>query len=241
MSARRPVRDLELAQHEPAPLHWFDLDRRRFLKLFGGGIAICLAAPNGAALMEAQESGRARDAHELPKDLAAWLHIDKDGKVTVFTGKVEMGQNIRTSLAQQVAEELRVSVDSIRMVMGDTDLCPWDAGTFGSRTTPTMGPQLRAVGATAREALIDLAAERWKVSREGLTAENGKIVDAHSARKQSLSYAELTRGEKLVKTLPADVAAVPVTPASSWKIAGSPSRRSTAATSSPARTGTPPT
>ena len=206
-----------MAQHEIPCLHWFSLDRRRFLRLFGGGIAVGLAAP-GAAVLRAQESGRARESHELPKDLAAWLHIDKDGRVTVFTGKVEMGQNIRTSLAQQVAEELRVSVDAIRMVMGDTDLCPWDAGTFGSRTTPTMGPQLRAVAATAREALVDLAAERWKVSRDGLVAENGKIVNA--AAKQSLSYGELTRGEKLVKTLPADIASVAVSPAAKWKIAG---------------------
>ena len=185
VSLRRDVDCLasELSQHEIETLHWFDVDRRRFLQVLGGGLLVCLAAPEPAAL--AQESGRARDSHELPKDLAAWLHIDKDGHVTVFTGKVEMGQNIRTSLAQQVAEELRVSVDSIRMVMGDTDLCPWDAGTFGSRTTPTMGPQLRAVAATAREALIDLAAERWKVSRDGLAADNGKIVDA--ATKQSRS------------------------------------------------------
>ncbi|MEX1245071.1 MAG: molybdopterin cofactor-binding domain-containing protein [Thermoanaerobaculia bacterium] len=218
MTRRRDVEvDPELAQHEVPILHWFDLDRRRFLKLFGGGLIVCLAAPE-VEVLEAQESGRARQARELPKDLAAWLHIDKDGRVTVFTGKVEMGQNIRTSLSQQVAEELRVSVAAIRMVMGDTDLCPWDAGTFGSRTTPTMGPQLRAVAATAREALIDLAAERWKVSRDGLIAENGKIVNA--ATKQSISYGDLTRGEKLVKTLPADAAAAPVSPASRWKVAG---------------------
>jgi len=207
----------ELAQHEIPSLHWFSLDRRQFLRLFGGGIAVGLVAP-GAAVLRAQESGRARDSHELPKDLAAWLHVDKDGRVTVFTGKVEMGQNIRTSLAQQIAEELRISVDAIRMVMGDTDLCPWDAGTFGSRTTPTMGPQLRAVAATAREALVDLAAQRWKVSRDELTAENGQIVNG--ASKQALSYGELTRGEKLVRTLPADIAAVAVSPAAKWKIAG---------------------
>jgi nicotinate dehydrogenase subunit B len=209
--------DLELAQHEAASLHWFDVDRRGFLRVLGGGLLVCLAAPDRAAL--SQESGRARDAHELPKDLAAWLHIDKDGRVTVFTGKVEMGQNIRTSLSQQVAEELHVSVDAVRMVMGDTDLCPWDAGTFGSRTTPTMGPQLGAVAATAREALIDLAAERWKVSRDGLAAGNGKITNATTGK--SISYAELTRGENLVRTLPVDVASAAVSPASKWKVAGS--------------------
>src|SRR5206468_5178463 len=134
-----------------------------------------VAAPEATAF--AQESGRAREAHELPKDLAAWLAIDAEGRVTVFTGKVEMGQNIRTSLSQQVAEELRVGMNSLRVVMGDTDLCPWDAGTFGSRTTPTMGPQMRLVAATAREALIDLAAARWRVPRSELSASNGRVVD----------------------------------------------------------------
>src|SRR5262245_19732295 len=205
----------ELLQHQVPSLHWFSLDRRRFLQLFGGGIAVAIAAPKDAF---SQESGRARQQQELPKDLAAWLHIDKDGKVTVFTGKVEVGQNIRTSLAQQVAEELRVGVPAITMVMGDTDLVPWDAGTFGSRTTPTMAPQLRAVAATAREALLDLAAARWNVSRDKLTAADGKIL--YASPKRSISYGELTRGEKLVKTLPTEGAQVSVTPATDWKVAG---------------------
>ena len=173
------MNDPELLEHEVPVLHWFALDRRRFLRLFGGGLLVVLAAPDGSAVMEAQESGRTRaGGQELPKDLSAWIHIDKDGTVTVFTGKVEMGQNIRTSLAQQVAEELRVGVDSITMVMGDTDLVPWDAGTFGSRTTPTMGPQLRAVAATARETLISIAASRLQVPKGGLVAADGRIVDS---------------------------------------------------------------
>jgi nicotinate dehydrogenase subunit B len=212
MSRRPDELDPELPQHQTEGLHWFDVDRRRFIEILGGGVLVCLTAPAVAA---AQESGRARGGRELPKDLSAWLHIDKDGRVTVFTGKVEVGQNIRTSLAQQVAEELRAPVGSIGMVMGDTDRTPWDAGTFGSRTTPNMGPQLRAAAATAREALIDLAAERWKVSRAGLAAENGKIVE--SATKRTIGYGELTRGENLVKTIPADA---PLTHPSSWKIAG---------------------
>ena len=161
----------ELSQHTIPLLHWFTLDRRGFLRMFGGGLLVVAVAPEAASL--AQESGRGgRDAHELPKDLSAWLSIDAEGRVTVFTGKVEMGQNIRTSLTQQVAEELRVGMSSIRLVMGDTDLVPWDAGTFGSRTTPTMGPQLRLVAATARETLIDMAASRWKVQRTELSAAN---------------------------------------------------------------------
>jgi CO/xanthine dehydrogenase Mo-binding subunit len=132
------------------------IDRRGFFKVLGGGLLICLA-PRSALT---QESGRAGGGHELPKDISAWLHIAADGKVKVFTGKVEVGQNIRTSLAQQVAEELRVPFDSITMVLGDTDLVPWDMGTFGSRTTPTMGPQLRTMAVAARQALVEMAAQR---------------------------------------------------------------------------------
>src|SRR5215471_11861879 len=141
---------LELKQHEVGcDLHWFELDRRDFLKVFGGGVIVCLCATKSST----QESGRAHRSHELPTDVASWLYIAEDGRVTVYTGKVEVGQNIRTSLAQQVAEELRVAVDSISMTMGDTDLVPWDAGTFGSRSTPTMGPQLRNMAMAAREML----------------------------------------------------------------------------------------
>ena len=72
----------------------------------------------------------------MPKELGAWLHINEAGEVTAFSGKVEIGQNARTSLTQAVAEELRLPIAAIRFVMADTDLTPFDAGTFGSGTTP---------------------------------------------------------------------------------------------------------
>ena len=135
----------------------------------------------------------------------------------MFTGKVEVGQNIRTSLAQQVAEELRVSVESISLTMGDTDLVPWDMGTFGSRTTPTMGPQLRIMAVAAREMLLALAAQSWQVEPATLVAADGKITNPKT--KESRSYGELTHGQKLVKVVADDP---PLTPASQWKIAGQP-------------------
>ncbi len=206
--------DLELLEHEiDGRLHWFDADRRDFLKILGGGLLVCLRVPSVAA----QESGRGRGGPDLPQDISAWLHIGEDGRVTVFTGKVEMGQNIRTSLAQQVAEELRVPIESIRIVMGDTDLVPWDAGTFGSRTTPTMGPQLRRAAAAAREQLVDLAAGRWKADRAVLHAAAGRI--SNPATGQAIGYGKLTRGQNLVKVIGADP---PVTPVLEWKIAGTP-------------------
>ena len=209
---KRDALELELAQHDVNDkLHWFELDRRDFLRVFGGGMLICLAGAPGVA----QESGRRAGGHDLPKDVAAWLHIGADGKVTVNTGKVEVGQNIRTSLAQAVAEELRVPFDSITMIMGDTDLVPWDMGTFGSRSTPTMAPQLRTMAVEAREALIALAAQKWNVDAASLRAAGGKVANgSHSA-----SYAELTHGEQISKTVAAEVA---FTPANEWKIAGTP-------------------
>ena len=189
-------------------------DRRDFLKMLGGGLMICVTRGVG----NAQESGsgsRGRQGHDLPQEISAWLHIGADGKVEVFTGKVEVGQNIRTSLAQQVAEELRVPFDSISMVMGDTARVPWDMGTFGSRTTPTMGPQLRSMSWAARQSLIELAARRWKVDAGGLEAADGKVTNPRTAA--TLTYGELTRGEELVKNI---AEADPLTPAAEWKIAG---------------------
>ncbi len=209
---RRDALMEELAQHiiDDRP-YWFRLDRRDFLKLFGGGLLVCLADLPAWT----QESGRNFGSHELPKDIAAWLSIAADGRVTVFTGKVEVGQNIRTSLAQSVAEELRAPFDTITMLMGDTDLVPWDMGTFGSRTTPTMGRQLRTMAAAARQMLVEMAATRWNVDPTTLTAADAKVTGPHQG--QSLTYGELTRGEKLMKTVSANVA---LTPASDWKIAG---------------------
>lgn len=204
----------ELSQHEIRErVHWFELDRRDFLKLCGGGLLVVL----GGASSAAQEAGRGFREHELPKEVSAWVHIDEDGKVTVFTGKVEIGQNIRTSLAQLVAEELRVPFSAITMVMGDTDLTPWDMGTFGSRSTPTMGPQLRTMASTAREMLVETAAQRWKADPATLVAADGRVTNPKS--RQSLTYGEITHGEKLTQTVSGDP---PLTPAIDWKIAGKP-------------------
>jgi isoquinoline 1-oxidoreductase len=206
----------EEREHESVPrlLYGFELRRRDFFKLLGGGIVVC--ACTGPLL--AQESGahrRNENEEELPQDISAWLHIAGDGTVTIYTGKVEMGQNIRTSLTQQVAEELRAPLGSIQLIMGDTALTPYDMGTFGSRTTPTMGPQLRRVSAAARESLIDLAAQHWHADRASLTVENGKITDSHS--KKSISYGELTKGQELVKLIGDDPV---LEPPAQWRIAG---------------------
>jgi isoquinoline 1-oxidoreductase len=165
----------------------------------------------------AQESGgaRRRGDDSLPKEINAWLHIADDGKVTVYTGKVEMGQNIRTSLSQAVAEELHVPIGKIELVMGDTQLTPFDMGTFGSRTTPTMNLQLRKVAASARDLLVGLAAAQWHADPAQLVAAEAKVTDPQTNR--SVEYAALLKGQQLTQAIPAED---PLIPAASWKVAG---------------------
>ena len=97
----------ERYEFSSASIHHFDLARREFFKLLGAGIAVFAVATNSRA---AQETAPSHGFHpqDLPSDISAWLHIGEDGAVTAFCGKVEIGQNIRTSLAQTVADELRV-------------------------------------------------------------------------------------------------------------------------------------
>ena len=194
------------------PAYKFELERRDFFKILGGGIFLFVVLHDTA---DAQESGRARGGGgALPTNVGAWIHIAEDGGVTVYTGKVEVGQNARTSLTQAVAEEMRAPVASIKVVMGDTDLTPFDRGTFGSLTTPTMVPQLRKAGAAAREALIDLAAEKWKADRASLSIADGKVKN--NANGETLGFGALTHGQQLVKLIDGAV----LTPAEKWTVEG---------------------
>ena len=173
------------------PAYRFAVDRRDFIGLLGGGLLVVFSAG-------AQESGRGRRSEALPQELDAWLHIGEDGAVSLCTGKTEVGQNIRTSLRQAAAEELHCPIASIKLVMADTALVPYDMGTFGSRTTPTMAPQIRRAAATAREALLDLAAEKWNVDRAKLSIADGKIAGPGAA---TIGFGELTKGQKISKTI----------------------------------------
>jgi nicotinate dehydrogenase subunit B len=198
-----------------APLYYFDVDRREFFKFLGAGVVVVSLLKSSTI---AQESGGSRGQHRaeaLPNDIAAWMHIGENGRVTVYTGKVEVGQNIRTSLSQAVSEELYVPIGTIDLVMGDTQLTPFDMGTFGSRTTPTMNLQLRKVASAARDLLVAMAAEQWKTDRSRLVAGDGKITDRDG--KRSIEYAALVKGQQLTQTLPAED---PLIPASDWKVAG---------------------
>ena len=213
MHADNPM-EPERYELRAAPAYLFDLDRREFFKFFGAGLLLFSTLKQAAW---SQESGGAKrtGSDSLPKAINAWLHLGENGTVTVYTGKVEVGQNIRTSLSQAVAEELRFPTDKIVLVMGDTQLTPFDMGTFGSRTTPTMNLELRKVAAAARNLLIDLAAAQWQANREHLVAADGKVTDPQTNR--SVEYAALVKGKQLSQDVPAEN---PLVPATSWNTLG---------------------
>ncbi len=215
---RDEINAIEAERYElfEQPGYRFQFHRRDFIKAFGAGIIFIIPLSRALAQQRGRgESGRPGSGNQLPNDIGAWIHIDEDGGVTVFTGKVEMGQNIRTSLAQAVAEELHVPFATVHLVMGDTELTPFDMGTFGSRSTPTMAPQLRKAAAAAREVLIDLAAQQLSVEPASV-----KIIDARFVNRdksKTLSLAEVAKGRKLVKVIPENII---TTQPKDWTIAG---------------------
>ncbi len=176
-------------------LGWSLWSRREFLSRMGGGIVVAFTCGESFACAEGQRSGRRQ-----PEDFNAYLLVGEDGRVTCFTGKIEMGQGVITSLPQMLADELGVALDTVDIVMGDTDLCPWDMGTFGSLTTRVFGPQLRAAAAEAREVLVELAAETLQVAKDRLAVANGVVFDRNRPETK-VTYAQLTQGKKVERHL----------------------------------------
>ena len=168
--------------------------RRDFVKALGGGILVLVSLPPACA------AGPAQQRRGYPTDVNAYLHIAEDGKITLFSGKIEMGQGVMTSLTQLAAEDLGVALESIHIVMGDTASCPWDAGTWGSLTTRMFGPAVRAATAQARLILTDLAATRLGVPRTALSVENG-VVFVTAARTRRVTFGELARGQRITHTV----------------------------------------
>lgn len=194
------------------PIEW-DVTRREFFRIVGGGVVVALLL--GDKIGAQPPGGRGQRGGDRPQEIGAWLHIGEDSAITAFTGKVEIGQNIRTSLSQVIAEELRVPLSRIKLVMADTGLVPFDGGTAGSRTTPDMAAQLRRVAAAAREALIDLALERTTLDRGSLKVGNGRVIGADG--QPSFEYGDLTKGKKLMKVV---AAGTPIRRPDEWKVAG---------------------
>jgi isoquinoline 1-oxidoreductase len=194
-----------------------NMNRREFLKrlgVLGGGVIIGFNTFDGRTWARMARAGFLGAG--IPTDFNAFLRIGADNRVVLYTGKIEMGQGAMTSLPQLLAEELYVNVDAVDIVMGDTDLCPWDAGTFGSLSIRYFGIFLREAAGEARGVLMQLAAEHLKSPMERLVTLDGYIYD-RSKPDRRVSYGELTKGniiEKQLKDLP------PLKPPSEYEIMG---------------------
>ncbi len=172
------------------------MKRRDFFKLLGGGIMIFVQPWKMIDLIDSPaEQGRS-----LPKDYNAFLHIAEDGTVTCYTGKIEMGQGIITSLPVMMADELNVPLEKVKIIMGDTDLCPWDAGTYGSQSTQSFGQSMRAAAAEAKVVLLEQASAQLGVPVSQLDVRNGIITDTKDPKK-AISYSQLTKGKRIEKFL----------------------------------------
>ncbi len=193
------------------------LSRRDFLKISGSGVFIFFRTGTFSTTVLQPRGSR------YPTDFNAYLKIGDDGRVSLFCSKIEMGQGIITSMAQMLAEELDVTLDSIDMIMGDTMLCPWDSGTTGSRSTKYYGPPLRRAGAEARAILLQMASEQLYITPERLVVKHGVVSDKMNSASK-VTYAELVKGRQIDR----HIADVPIKSISEHTVSGTPTMRTDA-------------
>ncbi|HSD67188.1 MAG TPA: molybdopterin cofactor-binding domain-containing protein [Vicinamibacteria bacterium] len=187
------------------------LDRRTFLQALGSGLLITVTGHEGWA---------------QGTPVSARLFLNEDGTITALSGKVEEGQGPRAELTQAAAEELRVPVERVRLIMADTDLVPDDGITAGSRTTPVNVPEMRRAAATARELLTALAARQWNVEPATLEVQGGAIAGP-AGRK--MTYADLAKRQDAAATLGQAIRPdVALTPVGGWMALGRAVARSNA-------------
>jgi nicotinate dehydrogenase subunit B len=135
-----------------------------------------------------------------PESLDSWLSVARDGSVTLFTGRVDLGTGTETVFAQFVAEELDVPIERVRVVMGDTRLTPDQGKTTASLNVVRGSQPVRVAAAEARAALVALAAERLAISAAELRTEGGFVVP-RSASGGGISYGDLIGDRSFSVTL----------------------------------------
>ncbi|HXC35314.1 MAG TPA: molybdopterin cofactor-binding domain-containing protein, partial [Candidatus Acidoferrales bacterium] len=200
----------------------FGLSRRSFVKTLGAGLLIAVSLP--ALAQESGSRGRGDFFGSGARTLGARIHLGADGSITVLSGKVEAGQGARTELSQAAAEELRVPVSRIQMVLADTSTVPNDGMTAGSRTSPGTVPSLRQGAAAARELLITFACHQWQTRRGEVKMLDGKVIE--TAGKRSLTYADLAKSDDASKLFAQAIPSnVELTPMADWKVLGKPALR----------------
>jgi CO/xanthine dehydrogenase Mo-binding subunit len=197
-----------------------EASRREFLQVLAAGLMIAVTADGAIAQSRPATAVRGRrGGGDGARTIAARIHIGQDGTITVMTGKVECGQGARAELTQAAAEELRVSPNTIQLIMADTGLVPDDGGTSGSQSTPSTVPAIRKGCAAARGLLLTLAAKSWGAEAGALDIQNGKVTDPKTDR--SMTYGDLAKNDELTKAFAAPMPAdVTLTAVETWKVMG---------------------
>ena len=185
--------------------------RRDFLKITGQGIFVMFTVDITDLMAR-----RTFQFRNYPTDFNAYLRIGEDGEITLFTGKIEMGQGIHTSLPQMLAEELDVPLGRVHPIMGDTALCPWDMGTFGSMSTRFFGPPMRKAAAEAKAVLKELAAERLGAPVSRLGTRDGTVFDTADPS-SSVTYAALAQGRRIEREVKGEA---PLDDAADYTVSG---------------------
>ena len=209
----------ELEEHMEPVGYDFGLKRRAFVQLLGAGLLLAVSVAPALA-----QQRRGRGGGGGARNIAARVHLGKDGTITVMTGKVEAGQGARAELSEAAAEELRVPVSRIQLVMADTSLVPDDGITAGSGSTPRTVPAVRHGAAAAREVLIDFAARRWGVDRARSASRMAKPAALCLRNPFPMPTLLPTRPppRPLSRQFLPDVA---LTPVAEWKVLGQPAAR----------------
>src|SRR5712671_2727729 len=194
------------------------LTRREFGTALGGLVIAFSMAPRASA--GAESAPRLPGTLEANRRLDSWLRIDPVGTVTIFTGRVELGQGATTALAQIAAEELDVTMTRVRMIPVDTNHSPNEGVTAGSNSIEAGGAALRSAAAEARAILIQHASQRLGVPADQLSADDGDIFAKSGP--QRTSYWELAADMPLARDA---TNSAPAKPAKDHRLVGRPAQR----------------
>ena len=209
-----------MTQDATEALRRIEFSRRDFLKTSGALIVGFHMVGSGSEPASAQALSPGPPA---PDQLDSWIAIAADGGVTAYTGKAEIGQGMATAQTQLVAEELSVPLSRIQLLYCDTAMTPDQGVTSGSQSHPTNfnHGNLAQAAASARQALLELAAGRFGVPVDQLTAADGVITSRNDPSKR-VAYGELVGGRKFNLTLNGSARRKP---AAEWTVLGKPIRR----------------
>src|SRR5258706_5726132 len=153
----------------PAP------SRREFLQGTGALVVGFAVAGIPSAVDGAPPLGLAPARPLVPGEVDGFIEISANGRVTLFSGKVDLGQGLPTALRQMAAEELAVPLDTVDIVTGDSALTPDQGSTGGSQGVKSGGMQIRRAAATARQELIRLGPEQLNVHVTDVQAAGGDL------------------------------------------------------------------